>query len=170
MSASFSFMGIVMIKPDFAFKNVLSIDGQFVRSNNVGGLILDLDNTLSLHGHPIEQAGISEWLDEMTKLGVRMIIVSNNKQSRVKPLAQKLGLPFIARGLKPLSYGINKAIKTLQLPKSRVLVVGDQYFTDVLSGKTSGVRTVLVDPFEIEKSGLLHIKRKIEIWMFKREL
>ena len=40
-----------------------------------------------------------------------------------------------------------------------MLVIGDQIFTDILFGKWSGVKTVLVEPFVLEKMPFFKVKR-----------
>ena len=82
----------MLFKPTFWLKNVLSIDEEFLKNNNVGALVLDMDNTLSMHGDPAAEDGIPEWLDEMRALGIKMRVVSNNTKKRVAPLAAKLGI------------------------------------------------------------------------------
>ncbi|MDR2559807.1 MAG: YqeG family HAD IIIA-type phosphatase, partial [Oscillospiraceae bacterium] len=125
---------ILLFKPTIWIKNVLSIDKKFLDKHGLKGFILDLDNTLSMHGSPAAEAGVTEWLAEMRRLGVKMAIVSNNTKKRVTPLAKELGLDFIAFGCKPLPFGINKAAKALGFPKKQLAVVGDQIFTDVMGG------------------------------------
>ena len=140
-----------------------------MNKHGLKGLILDLDNTLSMHGSPAAEAGVEEWLADMRRLGVKMTLVSNNTAKRVAPLARELGLSFIPFGCKPLPFGINKAAKSLGLPKSSIAVVGDQIFTDVTGGNISGIKTILVEPFHMENKLMFKLKRKIESAVFKRD-
>ena len=159
----------MLFKPTFWLKSVLDIDEQFLQKNGVRALVLDLDNTLSMHGNPAAEAGVTEWLDEMRRLGIKMRVVSNNTNKRVAPLAAKLGLPFTANGAKPLTFGITKAMKAMGSTKADTLVVGDQIFTDVMGGNLKGVRTVLVEPFHLEKTWTFRLKRKVESIVFHRD-
>lgn len=159
----------MIFKPEFWLRNVLSIDNGFLKENGIEALILDLDNTLSMHGNPMEEEGITDWLLEMKTLGVKMMVVSNNTNKRVAPLAKKLGLDYIANGAKPLTIGINKALKSLGSEKKKTAVVGDQIFTDIMGGNFAGTRTILVEPFHLEKNILFKIKRKAESLVFKRD-
>jgi hypothetical protein len=158
-----------LFKPTIWLKNVLSINASFLEKHGLKGLILDLDNTLSMHGSPAAEAGVVEWLAEMRGLGVQMAIVSNNTRKRVTPLAKELGLDFIAFGCKPLPFGIRKAVKALALPKKQLAVVGDQIFTDVTGGNLCGITTILVEPFHLEDNIGFKLKRKIESAVFKRD-
>lgn len=97
-----------------------------------------------------------------------MRVVSNNNKKRVEPLAEKLGLPFTANGAKPLTFGVNRAVKAMGAKKSETLVIGDQIFTDVMAGNLAGIRTVLVEPFHLEKTWTFRLKRRIESLVFHR--
>lgn len=159
----------MIFKPTYWVRNVLSIDEAFLHENGIEGLILDLDNTLSMHGNPAAEEGIPEWLDSMRELGIKMTVVSNNTKKRVSPLAAKLGLDFISSGAKPLTFGINKAAKSLGIPKSKLAVVGDQIFTDIMGGNFAKIPTILVEPFHLEKGILFKLKRGAEGLVFKRD-
>ena len=100
----------MIFKPQIWINSVLDIDEDFLDKYNIKALVLDLDNTLSMHGNPAAENGIPEWLEHMKNIGVPMRIVSNNTNKRVAPLAKKLGLPFTANGCKPLTFGISKVL------------------------------------------------------------
>lgn len=159
----------MLFKPTFHLKNVLVINKEFLEKNGVTALVLDMDNTLSMHGNPCAEAGVSGWLDEMRALGIKMRVVSNNTNKRVAPLAAKLGLPFTANGAKPLTFGITRAMKAMNAKKSETLVIGDQIFTDIMAGNLKGVRTVLVEPFHLENTWTFKLKRRLESLVFKRD-
>ena len=158
-----------MFKPDIWVKNVLEIDRDFLTTHHIRGLILDLDNTLSMHGSPAAEIGVEDWLDTMRQNGVKMMVVSNNTEQRVEPLARQLGLEYVSFGCKPLPKGIRSALKKMNLPKKSIALVGDQIFTDVLGGNLSGVQTVLVEPFHLEDTASFKVKRKLEGLFFKRD-
>ena len=95
--------------------------------------------------------------------------MSNNTNKRVAPLAALLGLEFTANGAKPLTFGVNRAVKAMGAAKSETLVVGDQIFTDVMAGNLAGIRTVLVEPFHLEKTWTFRLKRRVESVVFHRD-
>ncbi|MDR0197331.1 MAG: YqeG family HAD IIIA-type phosphatase [Oscillospiraceae bacterium] len=159
----------MLFKPTVWLESVLRIDKDLLHKYAIEGLLLDLDNTLSMHDSPAAERGVFEWLSEMRGLGVRMAVVSNNTEKRVKPLAEELGVAFVAFGCKPLPFGLRKGVRLLQLPKSRVALVGDQIFTDVAGGNLYGIKTILVEPFYLESKPSFRLKRKIESVVFKRD-
>ncbi len=159
----------MLFKPTFWLKSVLQINADFLEKNHVKALVLDMDNTLSMHGNPAAEEGVTEWLDEMRALGIKMRVVSNNTNKRVAPLAAMLGLEFTANGAKPLTFGITRAMKAMGAGREETLVVGDQIFTDVMAGNLKGVRTVLVEPFHLEKTWTFRLKRRLESVVFHRD-
>ena len=161
--------GYMVFKPTWWLKNVLEIDEKFIKTNHLRGFILDLDNTLSMHGSPAAEQGVTEWLSEMRSLGMKLIVVSNNTKKRVEPLARELGLDYIAFGCKPLTVGISRALKKMRLPKSSVALVGDQIFTDIMGGNFKRMSTILVEPFQMEDKITFKLKRKLENIVFQRE-
>lgn len=90
--------------------------------------------------------GLENWLDIMRKNGIRLIILSNSKEKRVKPFAEKIGLDYISLGLKPLPFRFSAARRRIGSLKKDTAIVGDQIFTDTLGGNLYGVKTVLLDP------------------------
>ncbi len=159
----------MIFKPQIWINSVLDINEEFLKKHDIRALVLDLDNTLSMHGNPAAENGIPEWLDEMRALNIPMRVVSNNINKRVKPLAEKLGLPYCANGCKPLTFGISKAIKAMGVDKKHTAVVGDQIFTDVIAGNLKGAVSILVEPFHHENTWTFRLKRKAESLFFHRD-
>ncbi|GHU46146.1 haloacid dehalogenase [Clostridia bacterium] len=161
----------MIFSPTYRKQSVLEITPQFLREEHISALILDVDNTLSYHDSQSAEAGVEDWILLMRQTGVRMILLSNNTESRVRPFAEHLGIPFISMGLKPVPFGIFRAVRLLKtvreentapLKLRQVCMVGDQLFTDVLCGKFAGVRTILTEPFHIEDDRLFRLKRRLE--------
>ena len=152
----------MLFKPTFALKTVLEITPEFLNKIGVKALILDLDNTLTTHNNPKPAVGVCEWIKEMKKAGIKLLIVSNNHAPRVIPFAKMLKLDFIPEGAKPLPRGYNIAVKKFGLPKSQVCAVGDQIFTDVMGANLAGIKSVFVYPIELEDSVFFKVKRAVE--------
>ena len=153
---------MALFKPTFALNSVLEITPASLKIHGIKGLILDVDNTLTTHDNPVPAEGVPEWIADMKKHGIKLIIVSNNRAERVIPFARMLKLKFIPNGAKPLPMGIMRAVRKLGLPKSEVCAVGDQIFTDILGANLAGIRSAFVEPIEPEKSRFFKIKRTVE--------
>ena len=88
-----------------------------------------------------------------------MKVASNNFTSSIQPFALTLDLNYVAMSLKPLPFGLRRALKILNIDRNKVAVVGDQIFTDIFGGKLNGFKTILVEPFIREKGYFWKIKR-----------
>lgn len=152
----------MIFRPTYVFKSVTDIKIDFLKEKNIKGLILDLDNTLTTHNNPHPAEKVTDWIDDMKKSGIKMMIVSNNNAERVIPFAQNLGLDFVPNGRKPLATGFKKAQAIMNIPFSEIAIVGDQIFTDILGANLKRVRTIYVHPIELESGFFFKIKRFLE--------
>ncbi len=153
----------MLFKADFAFNRVTEITPAFLKRENIKGLLLDLDNTLTTHDNPRPADGVIEWIKRIKEHGIKMVIVSNNHPPRVKPFADMLGLDFISEGKKPLSSGFNRAQKLMNIPFKNLAVVGDQIFTDMLGANLNKIRGIFVYPIELDKKQkFIRYKRVLE--------
>ncbi|MBQ9375467.1 MAG: YqeG family HAD IIIA-type phosphatase, partial [Ruminococcus sp.] len=124
--------------------------------------VLDLDNTLTTHNNPIPPQTSLDWLDIMREAGIKLMIVSNNSAERVEPFAKALGLDYVPRGKKPLTFGYRDAQKKMGIDKKNLAAVGDQIFTDILGSNLMGIRSLFVFPIEPETSLPFRCKRFVE--------
>lgn len=151
-----------VFKPYRAYKSILSLTPELLHKEGVTALILDVDNTLTTHDNPVPAKGIPEWVESVKEAGIKLMIVSNNHEDRVKPFADELGIDFVCEGAKPLNKGYKEAVKKLGVPKNEIWAVGDQIFTDVMGANTSGIKVIYVEPMEFEKGKFFKVKRFIE--------
>lgn len=149
-------------KPDAIFNKITEIKAEFLKENNIKGIILDVDNTLiTLDGEKLE--GINQWVRDMKNAGFKIYIASNTtKYERVKKVANELELDFTHLSLKPLKRGLTKAKKYLNIPPSEIAEIGDQYFTDVIGAKRMKMFSILTKPISNEKTAFGRFKRKLE--------
>lgn len=159
---------MALLFPTVKLPKAYDITARLLREKNISGLILDIDNTLTTHDHPIPNEKILEWLTQMKRAGIGMILLSNNHPARVEPFARRLKLPFEADGKKPLPGGYHRAAASMGFPAKNVAVVGDQIFTDILGANLAGMPSILVEPFEMEPFFQFKIKRFLEKWLLIR--
>lgn len=162
--------GRMLFKITAAFRRVTDIKTDFLKKMNVKGLVLDLDNTLTTHDNPRPADGVLDWIANMKKSGIKLMIVSNNHPPRVKPFADMLGLEFVSEGKKPLTKGFSEAKSRMGLEKNELAAVGDQIFTDVLGANLAGIKILYVSPIEHEKTLFFKIKRKLETPFLPKKL
>ncbi|HAG56812.1 MAG TPA: YqeG family HAD IIIA-type phosphatase [Ruminococcaceae bacterium] len=159
---------MALLFPTTAVPKAYDITADGLRKMGVEGLILDIDNTLTTHDHPVPDSRILQWLDQMRAADIRLILLSNNHPPRVAPFAQKLGLAFEADAKKPLPGGYRRAASAMSLSPRQTAVVGDQIFTDVLGANLAGMPSILVEPFQMEPFFRFRLKRFLEKGILRR--
>ena len=149
--------------PDFVFGSRREITVEFLESENVRGLILDIDNTLAPYEQPEPDEDLLSWFDSLKEAGIRVCLVSNNGRERAELFNRKLGLPAFWDCRKPSKTAVARALEVLGTGKNETLVVGDQIFTDVWMAHKAGLRAVKVPPIKDKKTLFFRFKRFLEI-------
>ena len=143
-------------------RKITEITLEDLHQNGINALMLDVDNTLSTHHGTVLVDGLPEWLSKMQESGIKLIVVSNSKFKRIKPFAERIGLPFISLACKPLPFGYLKAIKRLGVGKEKVAIVGDQLFTDIIGANMLHIKSILVRPQKLESGWSFKVRRHFE--------
>lgn len=146
------------------FKSITEVSPEFLKENNISGLILDIDNTLIGHNVPLPDEKIVSHLRKLENEGIKLCVVSNNNSSRVKSFSEKIGVEcFVANALKPRRKGYTEASKRMNLPLKEIASVGDQLFTDVLGANLAGSFSIYTKPLHKGGEGFfIALKRILE--------
>ncbi len=152
------------LQPHRRLSHVLQISADDLRSWGIDGLLLDLDGTLKDYKAVELPTPVLKWIKGLQDAQIRLCLLSNGKIPRIERFARILGVPFVAKAFKPLPHGVRRALRLLELERSRAAVVGDQLFADVLAGRLAGVRTILVPPTHrpSEEPWFTRVKRPLE--------
>ncbi|HTZ53804.1 MAG TPA: YqeG family HAD IIIA-type phosphatase [Candidatus Acidoferrum sp.] len=151
-----------MFGPDRFVARLAAVSLGDLHARGFRGLIIDLDNTLMGFRQTELEADHLQWVQEAHARGFAMVMVSNNFTDRVTGIARQLGIACVPNALKPLPFGMSRAVRLLGLPRRQIAVVGDQLFTDVLSGKLCGLYTILTEPIEAKDFPVTKIFRFLE--------
>ncbi|MGW8256819.1 MAG: YqeG family HAD IIIA-type phosphatase, partial [Thermoguttaceae bacterium] len=130
--------------PHLRLKNVLELNVPRLQALGVECLLLDVDCTLKRYGSSEVPPEIALWISSLRLGAVRCCVVSNGHFKRIKQFADSIGLPFVAKALKPLPFGLRRAMTIMHALPDRTAFVGDQIFADVIAGRWAGVKTILV--------------------------
>ena len=154
--------------PDYYIRSVTDLSPEWLQSVHVKGLCIDVDCTLTDYVSNDIPAEVAAWLSQIRQSGINICLLSNGGKRRISRLADRLGVPYVARAMKPLPFGCHRAVRKLGLPRSEVVLVGDQLFADVLAGRWAGLRTVLVVPRGAAREALVtRWKRPLERFFLK---
>lgn len=151
-----------LFKPSIMKKRITDITAEMLKEMGVSALLLDVDNTLVSYVKHEPIAGAVEWTKEMKAKGFEIIIVSNNYKKRVAPFAAKFNLPYITFAMKPFPFGYIKASKRLKTKCKQCAIIGDQIFTDIIGANMCGMKSILLEPIELESGITITARRKAE--------
>ena len=151
-----------LFHPTILKNRITELTAEELRAMSVKALLLDVDNTLTKHHSQELPDDVAAWLEEMRAAGIGLMLVSNSKEPRVKPFAQRIGLAYVHTSCKPIPFGFRRASKALGIPLAQCMAIGDQTFTDVLGAKLAGMRVTQLIPIEPESGWTFRVKRRLE--------
>ena len=157
-------MGSIMLQrfyPDNEVDSAYEIDYQALYRKGYRGVIFDIDNTLVPHGAPADERAAALFR-RLRAMGYETMLLSNNKEPRVKMFHEGVGSPYIFKAGKPGRQGYEKAMERMGTVPRTTLFVGDQLFTDVWGAKRSGIYTILVKPIHPKEEIQIVLKRYLE--------
>lgn len=135
------------LTPSQVVESIKELEPDMLRARGIEAIITDLDNTLVPWRHYEIMPGVIEWLAKLEVAGIKICIASNTiHTSRLKSLADTMGIPFVDRVRKPRTGGFVRAMKAMGSHPSNTAVFGDQIFTDILAGNRLNLHTILLRP------------------------
>ena len=147
--------------PDSRIGSAYSIDYEKLYAQGYRGIIYDVDNTLVPHGAPADDRAI-QLFERLHQIGFSVMLLSNNKEPRVKSFADAVGSKYIFKADKPSRKGYHRAMEMMGTNKHNTIFVGDQLFTDVWGAKNTGIHNILVKPIDKKEEIQIVLKRYLE--------
>lgn len=137
------------------------IDFEAFYEKGYRGIIFDIDNTLVPHGAPADERAIALF-DRLHALGFQTLMLSNNKEPRVKMFCDAVHSPYIFKAGKPNPQNYRKAMEQMGTDTQSTLFVGDQIFTDIWGANKAGIYSILVKPIHPKEEIQIVLKRYLE--------
>ena len=156
--------------PNATYDTTYDIDFEAFYRKGYRAVIFDIDNTLVPHGAPADAESIMLF-KKLRGIGYQTMVLSNNKEPRVKSFADQVGTKYIYKANKPSTRNYNKAMQDMGTNKENTVFVGDQLFTDVWGAKRAGMYSILVKPIHPKEEIQIVIKRffeKIVLYFYRR--
>ncbi len=147
--------------PDIYMDSTYDIDYRKYYDSGYRGIIFDIDNTLVPHGAPADKRSIA-FFRKLKSMGFEVLLLSNNKEPRVKMFGDAVGARYIFKGGKPGRAGYLRAMEMMGTDRKTTLFVGDQLFTDVWGAKNAGIYSVLVKQIDKKEEIQIVLKRYLE--------
>lgn len=150
---------IRMLYPCEYLDSVFSIDYRKLYQLGYRGILLDIDNTLVLHGAD-STPEVDQLFREMHQAGLKTLLLSNNSEERIQRFLANIQSLYIAEADKPAPHSYQQALTMLGIPREQAVMVGDQIFTDIYGANRCGIDSILVH----------FLRREGEWWPGKRRL
>lgn len=130
---------------DINLEEVKELKGKY----GIGGIILDVDGTIRAESNKIPEKNI-KWIRFMRKQ-FKMCIISNGCDYKVRNLAESLKIPYIDFAMKPRRKPFLRAADIMGIEPQNILVIGNEYVTDIFGGQRCGMFTAMVDDVDLER-------------------
>lgn len=147
--------------PDEYFLSAYVIPYEKLYEEGYRSIIFDIDNTLVPHGAKADERSIALF-QRLKAIGFEALLLSNNKEERVKMFNEPIGVHTIHKANKPFSEKYKEAMQIMHTNTTNTLFIGDQLFTDVWGAKKAGIRTFLVKPMDPKEEIQIVLKRILE--------
>ena len=154
--------------PDFMFEKFDDVTPEFLKSENIKYLLIDIDNTLAPYEEPLPNERVKAWFKLLEENGIKSVLVSNNHKERVELFNSELGLPAFYDCKKPSPKRLRKYASAIGAVLSETSALGDQIFTDVWGAKKMGARAIIVPPIKDKKNLFFKTKRLLEKPIIKK--
>ena len=130
--------------PTVIVDDLIQLTPELLQALDVKLLMLDFDNTIVPYTTNVPTEEMERWLKSTLSSDVRLCVVSNSKNDRVKIFCGKYGLDCITHAKKPFSKGIRRCLAKYGIAPEYCALAGDQIFTDTLGANGMGVKSILV--------------------------
>lgn len=157
--------------PDEEANSAYSIDYEKWYAVGKRGIIYDIDNTLVPHGAPATEEAVALF-HRLHELGFATMLLSNNKEPRVKSFADVVGSKYLYKANKPARAGYERAMDEMGTDASTTLFIGDQLFTDIWGARKCGIYSILTKPIHPKEEIQIVVKRRLEwivLYFYHRE-
>ena len=130
--------------PTYRTEAITDLTPELLEEKNIKLLMLDFDNTIVPYTTNVPTPEMEKWLRQMAASSVKICVVSNSRNERVKVFCNQYGISCITHAKKPGTKGILECLEKYGFPKENCALAGDQIYTDTLGANRAGVRSVLV--------------------------
>lgn len=109
-------------------------------------VLTDLDNTLLAWDQLDATDEIYNWFRVLEEAGIKVMIVSNNNEERVKRVAVATKNSILGESEKAIGSLIPKSARGSCSTPEETVMIGDQIMTDIFGGNRQKLTTIFVRP------------------------
>ena len=151
-----------LLTPDYIFPTFADITPEFLLSNGIKALVIDVDNTLAPYEQELPDQKTIDWFKNLAENGIKAALISNNKPERIEKYNALLALPAYPDSKKPSTKAIMRAIEQMGVTVEVTAGLGDQLLTDTLAVHRLDMISLIVPPIKDKKTPFFRFKRLLE--------
>ncbi len=147
-------MNLMEIIPDIYVPSVYDINYLKLYSNGIRYGIFDVDCTILSFDNIEVTDRLIELFSKIKDFGITPGLCSSGSLKRVKPVADALGVNYIANAGKPFNGDfklIKESLFDAECTPKNTMMVGDSFYLDMIFARRLGLYKVMVDPINDEK-------------------
>lgn len=148
--------------PNIYQKSVYAIDYESLKNAGIKVILFDLDNTIAAVSAKEPSKKMKDLFEELKNMGLKPIILSNSRKTRVEPFKDGLLVDAACSSKKPLKIKYKKILDLYNVKPGEVAAIGDQILTDVLGANRMEITSILINPISTVDLRFTKINRFIE--------
>lgn len=158
---------IKLFVPRMYIENYKSLNLYKLQELGIKVLLCDIDNTLAPYDVSVANEDVIEFIQNVRKCGMELILISNNTNKRVSLFAKGLNVAYYASSFKPLPYVYRRICKDFEISCKEMALLGDQLITDMSGANYLGIYSILSSPLEKRDIHFTKVNRILEMILFK---
>ncbi len=157
------------LKPDYILDSIYDIDKNDLKNKGIKGIFFDLDSTVMKSKAGKFTKKTLEFLSDLEHDFKVAIISNNHSKSYIDKVRKISPVKVYGNARKPDVKVLKLACFELGLEVNEVVMVGDRPLTDILAGKKTGMKTILVDSIsKNEENKIVRFVRFLERLTIKK--
>ncbi len=159
-------------QPDLCCPSIFEVPWGQLRREGFTHVVFDLDNTLGAWRTPqLPDDGLG-LLAILKEQGFIVGVLSNSalrgRKTQIADPLDALGVPLVCSAHKPFLTGYHTLLRQLDALPAKTIMVGDQWWTDIIGAKRLGMFAVLVNPMDyFSEPWWVRWRRWFEKWMLR---
>lgn len=141
---------------------LFAYDFSSLKERNKDILLFDVDNTLLFDHANAWDEKAKTLIKKLKTEDFHIVLLSNGSTKRIASLAKEMQLAYLAMAQKPFTRKIEAFFVKENLNKERMVLFGDQWFTDMQCAKNLNIEAVWVEPRSKKERWHIAIKRPLE--------
>lgn len=157
-----------IFEPTWYYQNLEQIPLDKLKESGIKVIFCDLDNTLTPahNDDPVEQS--YAFVNRCKEADLKIYLISNNHEPRVKRVATKLKINYFFEAGKPFKNRLGFFFKKHKIHRNECVIIGDQLLTDVWFASRIGIHSILVEPCSSKDLIVTKFNRVIDKILRKR--